>query len=66
MACPKRRVSRTNAHHRRSAWKATDPDLVPISINGEHYRVPRHLIGAVMDGLIDPVTGRPTDNRRGS
>ncbi len=60
MAVPKRRTSRSNTRHRRAQWKATAPDLVPVTIDGEQFRVPRRLVGAVMDGLVDPRTGRPT------
>lgn len=60
MAVPKRRTSRTNTRHHRSQWKATAPDLVPVTIEGVMHRVPRRLVGAVMDGLVDPHTGRPT------
>jgi large subunit ribosomal protein L32 len=59
MAVPKRRLSRSNTRHRRSAWRASAPDLVPVVVRGETHRVPRRLIGAVMDGLVDPRTGRP-------
>ena len=58
MAVPKRRTSRSNTRHRRSAWKATAPDLVPVTIDGVRHRVPRRLLGAVLDGLVDPTTGR--------
>ena len=60
MAAPKRRTSRSRTRHRRSQWKADAPDLVPVTINGVRHRVPRRLIGAVMDGLVDPTTGRRT------
>lgn len=54
MAVPKRRMSRSNTRHRRSQWKATAPDLVPITVDGEVHRVPRPLVRAVQRGLIDP------------
>lgn len=60
MAVPKRRTSRSRIRHRRSQWKAEAPDLVPVTIDGRTHRVPRRLIGAVMDGLVDPETGRRT------
>ncbi len=63
MAVPKRRLSRSNTRHRRSAWKATAPDLVTVTIHGRRHRVPRRLVGAVLDGLVDPETGRPAKNR---
>ncbi|GAB3254355.1 50S ribosomal protein L32 [Alteromonas gracilis] len=54
MAVPKRRMSRSNTRHRRSQWKATAPDLVPIVVDGEEHRVPRRLVRAVQRGLVDP------------
>ena len=54
MAVPKRRMSRSSTRHRRSQWKATAPDLVPIVVEGRSYRVPRRLIKAVQRGHIDP------------
>lgn len=59
MAVPKRRLSRSNTRHRRSAWKASAPDLVTVVVNGEEHRVPRRLVPAVHRGLVDPATGRP-------
>ncbi|MEV6098239.1 50S ribosomal protein L32 [Nocardia sp. NPDC051981] len=52
MAVPKRRMSRANTHGRRSQWKATPPDLIPIEVGGAVYRVPRRLARAVQRGLI--------------
>lgn len=60
MAVPKRRTSRSNTRHRRSQWKASAPDLVPVTVDGTVHRVPRRLVSAVMTGLVDPATGRPT------
>lgn len=60
MAVPKRRTSRSRTRHRRAQWRATAPDLVPVTIDGHTHRVPRRLVGAVMDGLVDPETGRRT------
>lgn len=59
MAVPKRRTSRSNTRHRRAQWKAAAPDLVPITVAGEVYRVPRALVRAVQRGLVDPATGAP-------
>jgi large subunit ribosomal protein L32 len=59
MAVPKRRTSRSNTRHRRSQWKATPPDLVPLTIDGEVRHVPRRLVRAVQRGLVDE-TGRRT------
>ena len=44
MAVPKRRMSRSNTRSRRSQWKATAPDLVPITVEGERMLVPRRLV----------------------
>lgn len=52
MAVPKRRTSRSNTRHRRAQWKATAPDLVPITIDGEVIQVPRRLIRAYQRGLV--------------
>ncbi|MFE9325206.1 50S ribosomal protein L32 [Nocardia sp. NPDC052278] len=54
MAVPKRRMSRSNTRSRRSQWKVTPPDLVPVSVGGVVHRVPRRLVQAVRRGLIDP------------
>lgn len=59
MAVPKRKMSRSNTRHRRSAWKAATPTLVPVVVGGTTHRVPRHLVRAVQQGLVDPTTGRP-------
>jgi len=53
MAVPKRRTSRANTRSRRSQWKATAPDLVPIVLDGRRVRVPRRLVVACQRGLID-------------
>ncbi len=53
MAVPKRRTSRSNTRHRRSAWKATRPDLVPVTVDGRTVQVPRRLVAAVHRGLVD-------------
>ncbi|WP_084596674.1 50S ribosomal protein L32 [Nocardioides aequoreus] len=58
MAVPKRRTSRSNTRHRRSQWRASAPDLVPVRVDGREHRVPRRLVNAVQRGLIDPETGR--------
>ncbi|CAB4714527.1 MAG: 50S ribosomal protein L32 [Actinobacteria bacterium] len=58
MAVPKRRTSRSNTRHRRSAWKAVPADLVPVVVDGVTHRVPRSLVAAVHRGLVDPATGR--------
>lgn len=59
MAVPKRRTSRSNTRHRRSQWKASRLDLVPVSVDGVVHQVPRGLVRAVHRRLVDPATGRP-------
>ncbi|MDE3722002.1 MULTISPECIES: 50S ribosomal protein L32 [Nocardiopsis] len=54
MAVPKRRMSRSNTRKRRSQWRAEVPDLVPITLEGREYRVPRNLIPAYRRGLLPP------------
>ncbi|GAA3446363.1 50S ribosomal protein L32 [Planomonospora venezuelensis] len=54
MAVPKRKMSRSNTRHRRSQWKATAPDLVPITVDGRQLLVPRRLVRAYQRGLITP------------
>jgi large subunit ribosomal protein L32 len=54
MAVPKRRTSRANTRSRRAQWKATAPDLVPITLDGRQYRVPRRLVPAYRRGLLPP------------
>ncbi|PRY46563.1 50S ribosomal protein L32 [Umezawaea tangerina] len=53
MAVPKRRTSRSNTGHRRARWKATAPDLVPVTtVDGRRIRVPRRLVAAYRRGLL--------------
>jgi len=52
MAVPKRRTSRSNTRNRRARWKATPPDLVPITIGGRRVQVPRRLVRAYQRGLL--------------
>lgn len=54
MAVPKRRTSRSRTRHRRSQWNATAPDLVPVVLHGQLYRVPRRLVRALQRGVIEP------------
>lgn len=58
MAVPKRRTSRSNTRHRRSQWKATARDLVPVVVDGRTHRVPRRLVAAVHAGLVSPRGGQ--------
>lgn len=54
MAVPKRRMSRSNTRTRRAQWKATSPDLVPITLDGREHLVPRRLVRAYERGLLLP------------
>ena len=54
MAVPKRKMSRSNTRHRRSAWKAEATALQPIRIGGQEIRVPRRLVKAYQRGLLRP------------
>ena len=54
MAVPKRRTSRSNTRSRRAQWKASPPDLVPITLAGRRYLVPRKLVRAYQRGLLAP------------
>ncbi|RJO76404.1 50S ribosomal protein L32 [Nocardia panacis] len=54
MAVPKRRMSRANTRSRRAQWKAAPVDLVPITVAGVEYRVPRRLVAAIRRGVVDP------------
>ncbi len=54
MAVPKRRMSRSNTRSRRSQWTASVPALVPITVDGVTYQVPRRLVKAVHAELLDP------------
>jgi large subunit ribosomal protein L32 len=47
-------MSRANTRHRRSQWKATVPQLVPVTVAGVTRYVPPWLVTAVRRGLIDP------------
>jgi len=60
MAVPKRRTSRSNTRHRRSQWKATAPDLVPVTVDGETHHVPRRLLRAIQRGYVSPAPRRKT------
>lgn len=53
MAVPKRKTSRSNTRHRRARWKATAPDLVPVTtLDGRTLTVPRRLVAAYRRGLL--------------
>ncbi|MFF2846441.1 50S ribosomal protein L32 [Streptomyces sp. NPDC058001] len=54
MAVPKRKMSRSNTRHRRSQWKATTPQLVPVTVDGAVYLVPQRLAKAYERGLLRP------------
>jgi large subunit ribosomal protein L32 len=50
MAVPKRKMSRSNTRARRSQWKTTAVDLVPVA--GRTLRIPRRLARAAQRGLV--------------
>ncbi|MCG8917369.1 50S ribosomal protein L32 [Actinokineospora sp. PR83] len=53
MAVPKRKTSRSNTRSRRAQWKATAPDLVPITTpDGRELLVPRRLVAAYRRGYL--------------
>ncbi|MDC7122278.1 50S ribosomal protein L32 [Cellulomonas fimi] len=52
MAVPKRRLSRARTRARRSQWKASEPALVPVTVDGRTVHVPRRLVRAVERGLL--------------
>ena len=55
MAVPKRRMSRSNTRHRRSAWKAEAPKLVKTIENGRTvYSLP-HRARVVEDSQGNPL-----------
>ncbi|MFH8487105.1 50S ribosomal protein L32 [Streptomyces longisporoflavus] len=54
MAVPKRKMSRSNTRHRRAQWKAAAPQLVPVTVDGSAYLVPRRLAKAYERGLLHP------------
>ncbi|GHC53725.1 50S ribosomal protein L32 [Streptomyces flavofungini] len=54
MAVPKRKMSRSNTRHRRAQWKATTPQLAPVTVDGATHLVPQRLIKAYERGLITP------------
>ena len=53
MAVPKRRMSRANTRSRRAHWKADKPELVSVTVAGQHHKVPRRLLKAARLGLIN-------------
>ncbi len=53
MATPKFRKSRANTRMRRSQWKADNPDLQTVKVDGREVRIPRRLVKAAQAGLIE-------------
>ncbi|AWB83669.1 50S ribosomal protein L32 [Corynebacterium liangguodongii] len=53
MPVQKFRKSRANTRMRRSQWKADNPDLQTVKIDGREVRIPRRLVKAAKAGLID-------------
>ncbi|WP_035844333.1 GTP-binding protein [Kitasatospora azatica] len=43
---------REGARHRRAQWKASAPQLVPITVDGREHLVPRSLVRAYGRGLL--------------
>lgn len=52
MAVPKRKMSRSNTRHRRAQWKASTPQLVPVTVDGTRHMVPQRLLKAYERGLL--------------
>ncbi|MDO5092738.1 MAG: 50S ribosomal protein L32 [Propionibacteriaceae bacterium] len=52
MAVPKRKMSRSNTRSRRARWKTSLPDLVPIRVGGETFKVPRRLVKTYASGRL--------------
>ena len=53
MAVPKRKMSRSNTRNRRSQWKAKLTELTTIRVQGREISVPRRLVRAYKEGLIE-------------
>lgn len=53
MAVPKRKTSRSNTRSRRAQWRATAPDLVPVTVDGVQHHAPRRLVRAVQESKVD-------------
>ncbi|CAM2872964.1 50S ribosomal protein L32 [Actinomyces slackii] len=53
MAVPKRKMSRSNTRNRRSQWKAQLTELNTVRIAGREVTVPRRLVRAYKEGLIE-------------
>jgi large subunit ribosomal protein L32 len=47
-------MSRSNTRHRRAQWKASTPQLVPVTVDGVSHLVPLHLVRAYERGLLRP------------
>ncbi|PZR53647.1 50S ribosomal protein L32 [Xylanimonas oleitrophica] len=52
MAVPKRKTSRSRTRSRRAQWKASEPVLVPVTVDGRTVSVPPRLARAVRRGLV--------------
>lgn len=53
MAVPKRKMSRSNTRSRRSQWKAELTELQSVRIQGREIRIPRKLVKAYQQGLLE-------------
>ncbi|EWS80529.1 50S ribosomal protein L32 [Brachybacterium phenoliresistens] len=52
MAVPKFKMSRARTRSRRSQWKASNADLVQVTVRGRSAAVPRRLAKAYQRGLL--------------
>ena len=52
MAVPKFKMSRARTRSRRAQWKASNADLVQVTVRGRTASVPRRLAKAYQRGLI--------------
>lgn len=53
MATPKFRRPRNKTRQRRAQWKADNAQLQEVKIDGQTVRIPRRLVKAAEQGLID-------------
>ena len=60
MAVPMHRKSRSRTRSRRARWRAEVPDLVEVRVDGVVHRVPRRLVRALRQGVVDVDAVRST------
>ena len=63
MAVPKRKTSRSNTRHRRSAWKAKLPKVQKKVVNGRVTWVVPHRASVVTDSQGTPLFREYNDRR---